>query len=103
MQYLSEPAPSDETLVSVPDTWTITQVEYWKTNNLAGGWEVDYLEVKYTWAPLPSGASRKLVRKTSGDMMTSGMSAAEATSWLESPVMTYRRGSGVKGIADAIK
>jgi hypothetical protein len=91
MQYLSEPPPMQEKTISVPDNWTITQVEYWKTSSTGGMWEFEYLEVKYTWNVLPSGAQRKLLRTTPGDFKTSDMSANEATAWLEKPLITYRR------------
>jgi hypothetical protein len=80
-QYLWAPEPLDEKTISVPDNWTITQVEYWTTNSSAEGiWEFEYLEVKYTWNPLPSGAQRKLLCKTPGGFKTSDMSAKEAMS-----------------------
>jgi hypothetical protein len=90
-QYVWEPVPMEEKTISVPDNWTITQVEYWTTSSTGGLWESEYLDVKYTWDLLPSGAQRKLLRKTPGNLKTSDMSANEATSWLEKPLMTYRR------------
>ncbi len=36
-QYLSEPTPQQEETTSVPDDWTIVQVEYWTTSSTGGG------------------------------------------------------------------
>lgn len=90
-QYLFEPEPMDDNIIWVPDTWTVVQVEYWKTSGTGGGWEFEHLEVKYTWNLLPRGESRKLVCRTSGAFRTSDMSPDEMRAWLKKPLTTYRR------------
>jgi hypothetical protein len=94
-QYLWDVAPMDEKTISVPDTWTVIQVEYWTTSSKGGGWQFEYLEVNYTWNPLPPGGSRKLVCRTPGDFKTKDMSPDEMRLWLKSPLMAYRKSGAI--------
>jgi hypothetical protein len=90
-QYLLDITPSEERMSFVLDTWTVIEVEYWTTNSSGGGWEFEYLEVKYTWGT----GSRKLVCSTPGNFKTKQMSDDEMRSWVESPVKAYRTGSSL--------
>jgi hypothetical protein len=92
-QYLGmNVVPVNEDTTVLPDDWTITKIEFWTTSS-KGLWEVEYLEIKYTWGLLDPGESRKLVHRAEKGSPSSikEMSADEMRSWLERPVVAYRR------------